>query len=162
MEGHRVVLMTPYICNTLGGNVWAETNFDDGGDRPSSLVLGPSVFRSSLFAVAKQARQNVGASKIEFHVEGAGVGIFAIGWNFAKAETAIHGDGIFHDGLNRIEAHAVIADMAGLGDKVFGKDAAEALAAKGRAKIKTFHFADCLFQSAQSHASSELAFIIPE
>lgn len=59
----------------------------------------------------------------EFHVEGACDWILAVGSDFLEAESAIHGDGVFHDRLDGVEAHAAIADLAGFGNDAAGEGA---------------------------------------
>ena len=74
----------------------------------------------------------------------------------AKPQLAIQGDCIFHYGLDGVEAHSLVADLARLGDDALGQGASEALAAKLRTQIQPLHFAGARLQLVEGDAGGEL------
>jgi hypothetical protein len=52
----------------------------------------------------------------QFHVERTGNGILAVGSDFSEAEPAVHRHRVFHHWLDGVESHALVADLAGLGN----------------------------------------------
>src|SRR5215469_2718701 len=98
----------------------------------------------------------------EFHVERARIRIGAVGRDFLESELAVHGDGIFHDGLDGVEAHAAVADLAGLGEDAVGEDASQALTPELRTEVETLHLADVGVEFVQGDAGRQLSFIFSE
>src|SRR6202521_1798481 len=77
--------------------------------------------------------------------------------DFLEPHPAIERDRILHCRCNGIEAHALIADAARLGDHAVHQHPAEALAAIARPHVKPLHFADTGFEFAQRNASGGVA-----
>src|SRR5258707_8150117 len=101
-------------------------------------------------------------SQFQLHIDRARNRVGAVGSNFTKAQLAIHGDRISHDWLHGIEAHAVVADRAGLRDDAFGQSAAKAFAAKLRAQVQAFHLADTGSQLVKRNAGRKFAVVFRE
>src|SRR5271166_1132417 len=92
----------------------------------------------------------------EFHVERAVDRILAVRSDLSEAEFAVHGDRVFHHGLDGVEAHPLISDVAGFGDDAVGKNTADSFAAKCGPEIEPLHFANARLEFVQRDASREL------
>ena len=90
------------------------------------------------------------------------IGFARYGGDLLETDSAVHRDRIFHDGFDGVEAHALVADLAGFGDDAVGQESAQSLAAELRAQIEALHLADLRFELVQSDAARELAFVFGE
>src|ERR1700686_1782681 len=97
--------------------------------------------------------------QIKFHVESACDRVGAIGCDFLEANLAIHRDRIFHPRFDGVEADALIADLASLGDDLVCESAAQSFAAKLRTQVEALHLADLRFERVQGDAARELVFV---
>ena len=112
------------VENTLHGFVAAfvgdglAVGGEGGGGEQNETASKRSFFMvSSSCAIASGHSGRSGCGlQLEFHVDGAGDGIRAVRSDFAESKFAVHRDGVFHDWLDGIEAHALITDLAGFGD----------------------------------------------
>jgi hypothetical protein len=93
---------------------------------------GTVVPAAHLFVKGNREPCNLRPLQIKLHIERSRDGILAIRRNFAEAKRAIHGDRIFHHGLDGIETHALVTDLPRFSDHMLGERAAEALTSKGR------------------------------
>src|SRR6185437_3031966 len=90
------------------------------------------------------------------HVERALNRILPVGSDLAKAIGAVHAHSILHDGLNRVQADALVADGARLGQCRVEQRLAQALATNLWAHIEALHFANAGLQRVQGNATGEV------
>ncbi len=76
-----------------------------------------------------------------------------------ESQEPVESDRILHDGLDRIQAHAPVANVAGFVDDGLREYATQAPATKLRTKIKALHLTDSWLQRVERHTSRQLALI---
>src|SRR4051794_33335365 len=93
--------------------------------------------------------------KLQFHVEHTLHRVGAIRFDLAEAQAAVHFHGLFHAGCDGIEANAIVADAAGLGEDLVRKHAAYAFSPELRTHVESLHLADIAFQFVQCTTSGQ-------
>src|SRR5271167_2290865 len=98
--------------------------------------------------------------QLQFHIHGSGDRIRTVGRDFLKTDFTVHRHRIFHYRFDGVEAHALVAHLAGFRNDAVRERTAQALATKRGTQVEALHFTDSGFEFMESNASGQLGFIL--